>query len=137
MRVPVRRLIVGLAVAGLVSGSAGCSTGDDGGTESPGTTVTASASASATESGGTPVLIPDRVTVNQPAFIDTSRSPDSLPVWPGPNPSEFLKPSPPTGETGELTGAPANAVFVASQTNSEMLWNVDGVVQWLVVRAVP
>ena len=127
---------MGLAVAGLVSVSTGCSTGDGSVIERPDKTAAPSVAASATKSGGTSVSIPDRVTVNRPAFIDTSRHPDAVPVWPGPNPSEFLNPSPPTGETGELAGAPAHAVVAASHTNSEMLWNVGGVVQWLVVIPV-
>lgn len=91
-----------------------------------------------TESGATAqiveqVLAPDRVTVRQPAFLDTSVPAASLPVWPGPDPAEFLIPSPPEGLSGELTGQQAAVVYVAAQANPGALWNVGGTVVWLIV----
>ena len=80
-----------------------------------------------------PIAVPDQLTVRRPALVDTNQSVDDLPVWPGPDPSEFLVPSPPVGEEGELSGHQAMGVFVAAQNNAGELWNVGGTVHWLVV----
>jgi hypothetical protein len=81
--------------------------------------------------------IPDRVAVHRPAFIDTDISADDVPAWPGPDPYEFLEPSPPSGESGEITGAQAGAAYMAALDNPDALWNVGGTVQWLVVDPLP
>lgn len=77
--------------------------------------------------------IPDTVTVTQPALIDTNARPADLPIWPGPHPTEFLAPTPQAGAIGELTGELAGKVSAAAQKNPSELWNVGGVVLWLVV----
>ncbi len=77
--------------------------------------------------------VPDRVTITQPALVDTKARAADLPVWPGPDPSEFLAPNPPAGMSGQLTGAQAGEAFVAAQNNPGEFWNLDGVVVWLVV----
>ncbi|WP_338888729.1 hypothetical protein [Rhodococcus sovatensis] len=77
--------------------------------------------------------LPVRVTVTQPALVDTDARAADLPVWPGPDPSEFLAPNPPAGTSGQLTGAQAGEVFAAAQNNPGEFWNVGGVVVWLVV----
>lgn len=81
-------------------------------------------------------LVPERVTVTQPALVDTNARAADLPVWPGPDPSEFLAPNPPAGEIGQLTGAQAGEVFVAAWNNPGEFWNVGGIVLWLVVAPV-
>ncbi|MDZ7910249.1 MAG: hypothetical protein U5O16_00125 [Rhodococcus sp. (in: high G+C Gram-positive bacteria)] len=73
------------------------------------------------------------VTVTQPALIDTNARAADLPIWPGPDPAEFLAPNPPAGDIGHLTGVQARDVVAAAHTNPGELWNVNGVVLWLVV----
>ncbi|CCQ15377.1 putative uncharacterized protein [Rhodococcus sp. AW25M09] len=100
------------------------------------TNAPAAVHASPTEdvtSDGTRDPVPDRVTVTQPAHVDTNVRPADVPVWPGPDPSDFLVPNPPAGEIGRLAGAEAEDVFVAAQKNPGEFWNVGGVVLWLVV----
>ncbi|MDH6680037.1 hypothetical protein M2284_004262 [Rhodococcus sp. LBL1] len=121
----VRRAVVGLLVAGLAFAVGGCGSESNAGAEATDITVTAE-----TEP------IPDRVAVHQPGRIDTDISPDDLPVWPGPHPSEFLEPSPPSGESGVIAGEQAAVAYVASLDNPDALWNVGGTVQWLVVNAL-
>ncbi|MFC4604308.1 hypothetical protein [Rhodococcus kronopolitis] len=81
--------------------------------------------------------MPDRVVVHRPGFIDTDITPADVPVWPGPHPSEFLEPSPPSGESGEVVGEQAGAVYLAALGNPDGHWNVGGTVQWLVVEPLP
>lgn len=123
----VRRAVAGLAATGLALVAVGCGSG--GGAEDvagPGVTVAAETAP-----------MPDRVVVHRPGFIDTNISPDDVPAWPGPHPSEFLEPSPPSGERGEITGDRAGAVHVAALDNPDAIWNVGGTVQWLVVDPLP
>ena len=90
----VRRAVVGLAVAGLALAVVGCSSGSNEVVEGTGITEAAETKP-----------IPDRVAVHRPAWIDTDISPDDVPVWPGPHPSEFLMPTPPAGTSGEIARA--------------------------------
>ncbi|MES9515356.1 hypothetical protein ACIQYW_07250 [Rhodococcus erythropolis] len=118
----VRHPVAGLAITGLVLAVAGCGSSDDKAVEGPGLAVAAET---------TPA--PDRVTVHRPGFIDTSISPFDVPAWPGPHPTEFLRPNPPSGESGEIVGNQAAATYSASLDNPDALWNVGGTVEWLVV----
>jgi hypothetical protein len=130
----VRRVLVALTASGLLSAAAtGCTDQGNRSVDSSDATVATSVSSAATGSRHGAIPVPDRVTVNRPGFIDTALSPNDVPTWPGPDPREFLRPSPPTGESGELRGRQAEQVFVAAQSNSNMLWNVAGDVQRLVV----
>ncbi|NMM91775.1 hypothetical protein B2J88_47115 [Rhodococcus sp. SRB_17] len=119
----IRRGIAGLAVIGVALVVVGCGSG--GNDVVAGTSITVTAE---TEP------LPDRVAVHQPAFLDTSVPAASLPVWPGPHPSEFLKPSPPSGLSGEIAGEQAGVVYVAALDNPDAIWNVEGIVVWLVVE---
>lgn len=121
-----RRVVVGSAVAGLALAVVGCSSGSN--EVVGGTGIT-----EAVESKP----LPDRVVVHRPAWIDTDISPDDVPVWPGPDPSEFLMPSPPSGTSGEIAGAQAGAAYLAALGNPGAVWNVGGTVQWLVVEPRP
>lgn len=118
----VRRVVVGLAVVGLALVVGGCGGGGDAGS---GTTDIAAVAAT--------VSLPDRVVVRQPGFVDIGFSADEVPVWPGPDPYEFLEPSSPSGSSGEIAGVQAEAVYAASLDNPGELWNVGGIVWWLVV----
>ncbi|RVW02425.1 hypothetical protein EF834_12665 [Rhodococcus spongiicola] len=118
----IRRAVAGVAVAGLALAAVGCGSGGNEAIEGTGTSV-----AETTEP------VPDRVSVCRPALVDTPISADELPVWPGPDPSEFLEPNPPSGECGEIGGEQASAVYLAALDNPDALWNVDGIVRWLVV----
>ncbi|WP_404315979.1 hypothetical protein [Prescottella equi] len=80
------------------------------------------------------VSVPDRVVVHQPGFVDIGFSAEEVPVWPGPDPYEFLEPSPPSGSRGEITGEQAEVVYAAALDNPGDLWNVGGIVRWLVVE---
>lgn len=122
----VSRAVVGFAVAGLALAVAGCSSGSNDAVEGAGITEAAETKP-----------IPDRVAVHRPAWIDTDISPADVPVWPGPHPSEFLMPSPPSGTSGEIAGAQAGAVYLAALGNPGEVWNVGGTVQWLVVEPLP
>ncbi|MFI7161955.1 MULTISPECIES: hypothetical protein [Rhodococcus] len=118
----IRHAVVGVAITGLVLAVAGCGSGDGEAAEGPGIAVAAETK-----------QVPDRVTVHRPGLIDTSISPFDVPEWPGPHPSEFLEPNPPSGESGEIAGDQAAATYAASLDNPDALWNVGGTVQWLVV----
>jgi hypothetical protein len=120
--VQVRRAVAGLVATGLVLAVAGCS--------SAGGTVTGSGIIPATESSP----LPERVLVQRPGLIDTDISAVEVPMWQGPDPSEFLAPNPPSGESGVITGERAGVVHLASLDNPRALWNVGGTVQWLVVE---
>ncbi len=122
----VRRIAMGLAVPGLVLLVVGCGSGGNEVVAGTGIAVTAEAEP-----------LPDRVAVHQPAFLDNNIPPESLPTWPGPHPSEFLKPSPPSGSSGEIAGEQAGIVYVAALDNPDAIWNVRGIVQWLVVEPLP
>ncbi len=92
--------------------------------------------------------VPEQVIVHQPGFIDTYLTVDDVPAWPGPAPSEFMKPDPPSGMSGTLTGPDARAVYEAAGTHpdalleegedpggaSDALWGLEGIVRWLVVE---
>jgi len=117
---------VGVAITGLVLAVAGCGSGDGEAAEGPGIAVAAETK-----------QVPDRVTVHRPGLIDTSISPFDVPAWPGPHPSEFLEPNPPSGESGEIAGNRAATTYAASLDNPDALWNVGGTVQWLVVEPFP
>ncbi|NKR99727.1 hypothetical protein GS528_00705 [Rhodococcus hoagii] len=117
----VRRVVVGLAVVGLalvVGGRAG---------DAVSVKVDVAAVAAT-------VSVPDRVVVHQPGFVDIGFSAEEVPVWPGPDPYEFLEPSPPSGSRGEITGERAEVVYAAALDNPGDLWNVGGIVRWLVVE---
>lgn len=118
----VGRVVAGLAVVGLALAVGGCGSGGDAGS---GSTDIAEVAAT--------VPLPDRVVVHQPGFVDIAFPADEVPVWPGPDPYEFLEPSPPSGESGEITGEQAEAVYAASLDNPGDLWNIRGIVWWLVV----
>lgn len=122
----VRRAVAGLAITGLALAVGGCGSGGD---------EVAAGTGIAVAADTTP--IPQRVVVHRPAWIDTDISPDDVPVWPGPHPSEFLMPSPPSGTSGEITGAQAGVVYLAALDNPAAFWNVGGTVQWLVVDPQP
>lgn len=122
----VRRAVVGVAIAGLALAAVSCGSGGNARSEAKDIEV-----AAATEP------VPDRVAVHQPAILDTDISPDDVPVWPGPDPYEFLEPSPPEGERGEIVGEEAEAVYIAALDNPGAVWNVGGIVQWLVVDPLP
>ena len=121
-KVQARRAVAGFAATGLVLAVAGCS----------------SAGGAVAGSGITPAAerspLPDRVLVQRPGLIDTDISAFDVPVWQGPDPSEFLAPSPPSGESGVITGDRAGVVHLAALDNPRALWNVGGTVQWLVVE---
>lgn len=121
----VLRGVAGLAVASLALAVVGCGSGGNGVAAGTGVAVAAES---------TP--IPGQVAVHRPGLIDTSLSPDDVPTWPGPDPTEFLKPSPPSGESGEIAGELAGAVYLAALDNPDALWNVGGTVQWLIVDPV-
>lgn len=125
----VRRSITGLAVAGLVLAVVSCGSGDSEVFETAGEVVETAGVGAATETE----RLPERVLVHRPAYLDTNISADALPVWPGPHPSDFLEPSPPSGQSGEIAGEQAGATYVAALRNPDALWNVGGTVQWLVV----
>lgn len=117
----VRRVVVGLALVGLalvVGGRAG---------DAVSVKVDVAAVAAT-------VSVPDRVVVHQPGFVDIGFSAEEVPVWPGPDPYEFLEPSPPSGSRGEITGEQAEVVYAAALDNPGDLWNVGGIVRWLVVE---
>ena len=122
------RAAAGMAVTGLALAAVGCGSaaGANEIADRPTISVTAAAES-----------IPDRVSVDQPGLVDTGIPAGELPAWPGPAPSEFLRPSPPSGQSGEIVGAQAAAVYVAARDNPDALWNVDGIVQWLVVSPLP
>ncbi|BBE47604.1 hypothetical protein ACIGKR_11375 [Rhodococcus qingshengii] len=122
----IRHAVVGVAITGLVLAVAGCGSGDGEAAEGPGIAVAAETK-----------QVPDRVTVHRPGLIDTSISPFDVPAWPGPHPSEFLEPNPPSGESGEIAGDQAAATYAASLDNPDALWNVGGTVEWLVVEPIP
>lgn len=134
----VRRLSIGVVAASISCAvAAGCAAAGGDGVEETNTAAVEDISVgSGDRSDAADDSIPDRVTVTQPALIDTDARPADLPVWPGPDPSEFLAPSPPSGTVGQLTGAQAEQVFVAAQANPGEFWNVGGVVLWLVVEAI-
>ena len=73
----------------------------------------------------------DRASSTPTSLLPTCR------LWPGPDPSEFLEPSPPSGESGQVVGEQAGAVYVAALDNPDAHWNVGGTVQWLVVEPLP
>ncbi|WP_458682567.1 hypothetical protein [Prescottella equi] len=116
------RVAVGLSVVGLALAVGGCGSGGE-----VGSGATDIAEVAAT----TP--LPDRVVVHQPGYVDIGFSADDVPVWPGPDPYEFLEPSPPSGLSGEITGERAEAVYAAALDNPGDFWNVGGIVRWLVV----
>ncbi|MFE4502708.1 hypothetical protein ACFRFQ_22890 [Rhodococcus sp. NPDC056743] len=118
----VRRSVAGLAVAGLFLAVVSC--GGEAGDVVEATDVGVAAESKP---------VPARLVVHRPAYLDTNISPDDVPVWPGPNPSEFLLPSPPSGLSGEIAGDQAVATYAAALHNPSALWNVGGTVQWLVV----
>lgn len=132
-QIRARRLLGALITVGLLPAATGCLGQGNRTADSSDNAVTTSVSSSTAGSQGGTIQLPDRVTVNRPGFNDTALTPFDVPAWPGPHPREFLRPSPPTGEAGELQGPQAERVFDAAQSNPLMLWNVEGVVQQLVV----
>ncbi|BCN46555.1 hypothetical protein RE9431_48110 (plasmid) [Prescottella equi] len=121
--VRVRRVAVGLSVVGLVLAVGGCGSGDEAGSRT--TDIEAVAAAAP---------LPDRVVVRQPGYVDIGFPAEAVPAWPGPDPYEFLEPSPPSGSRGEIVGEQAEAVYEAALDNPGDLWNVGGIVRWLVVE---
>ncbi len=81
--------------------------------------------------------VPDRVSVSRPYMVDTAVHAEDLPVWPGPDPSEILRPPADGPERGTVDGDDAAALYSAALENPPALWNVDGTVQLLVVDPVP
>ncbi|MGP9723603.1 hypothetical protein ACT3SZ_06265 [Corynebacterium sp. AOP40-9SA-29] len=91
--------------------------------------------------------LPQDITVYRPGMLDNDLTQDDVPLWPGPDPDDFLSPHPPSGESGELSGDDAEVVYQAALDNpgslleegqdpSDMMsavWWVDGGAQWLVV----
>lgn len=110
---------------------------------SPGTSMVTTSPAS--DASSEPV--PDEVVVYRPGAIDNNLTAEDVPAWPGPDPSEFLEPDPPSGERGTISGDDAAAVYRAAQENPETLlhdgkeprditgavWWVDDHAEWLVV----
>lgn len=134
-RMAVGPMVVGVAVMGLaLAVVAGCGGGEA--VEGPEATVTETAAADGVGSGRS-VLVPDRVTVYRPGLVDLDPAEVDVPVWPGPDPAEFLQPNPPRGEKGELTGEQVLLAYLAALDNADALWNVDGTVQWLVINSLP
>ncbi|MGG7104626.1 MULTISPECIES: hypothetical protein [Rhodococcus] len=114
-----------MAVTGLALIPVGCGSKANEVAEGPAISVTEAAES-----------IPERVSVDQPGLVDPSVSANELPTWPGPDPSGFLRPNPPSGQRGELAGTQATAVYLAARENPEALWNVGGIVRWLIVTPV-
>ena len=98
------------------------------------------------------LAIPEEVIVCEPGAVDTARTVDEVPEWPGPAPSEFMEPRYPSGQCGTLTGLEARVVYEAalehpaalleegrlesggSLSNTIALWASEGVIVWLVVE---
>lgn len=133
---------VGAGLAGIAL-LAGCGNG-----ESPGTPSTGTTSNQATPEATTEHAVPDQVIVYRPGFIDTYLTVDDVPAWPGPDPSEFLQPDPPSGMSGTLTGPEAQVAYEAALDHPDALieegadpdnataafWGFEGIVLWLVVE---
>jgi hypothetical protein len=136
--VRIHRSLVSLVYVGLSCAVvAGCGAEESDATEGPNTLAFANIPAG--ENASLEVrreLVPERVTVTQPALVDINARAADLPVWPGPDPSEFLAPNPPAGEIGQLSGAQAGEALIAAQNNPGEFWNVGGIVLWLVVAPV-
>lgn len=135
---------VGAGLTGIAL-LAGCGNGGSPGTPSTETTSTEATPTSETTNERT---APDRVIVYQPGFIDTYLTVDDVPAWPGPDPSEFLQPDPPSGMSGTLTGPEAKVAYEAALEHPDALieegadpdnataafWGFEGIVLWLVVE---
>lgn len=127
----VGRVVAGVVLMGLVVSGCGSGGGE-------GAAVSSSVAVDSSEAESEPwqMFVPARVTVCRPGFVDTGVAAEGLPVWPGPDPAEFLELTP-TGECGELTDEQGADVYVAAFDNPDALWNVGGIVQWLVVDQLP
>lgn len=90
---------VGAGLTGIAL-LAGCGNGGSSGTPS----VQATSSGSSPSSETTPEgPIPEQVTVHKLVPIDIYETVEEVPAWPGPAPSEFMKPYPRSEESGPLT----------------------------------
>lgn len=127
----VGRVVAGVVLMGLVA--AGCGSGGDEGAAGSSSVAVAGPE---TEPEPWQMFVPARVTVCRPAFLDTDLAAEDLPVRPGPDPSQFLELTQ-TGECGELADEQATDVYVAAVNNPDALWNVGGIVYWLVVDRLP
>lgn len=150
-----RGTAVAVALVGVALAAAGCDSGDFQSADGAGTAVATSAtSQNQSPSGAVGETMqaqraPERVVVHRPGLLDTSLTVEDVPAWPGPDPSEFLTPHYPSGESGELTGGDAARVYAAALGRSGALieedqelpkypdravWAAEGDVQWLVVE---
>lgn len=127
----VGRVVAGVVLMGLVV--AGCGSGGD---EGVAVSSPVAVAGSEVESAPWQMFVPARVTVCRPGFVDTGLVAEDLPVWPGPDPAEFLELTP-TGECGDLEDEQGTDVYVAAFDNPDALWNVGGTVEWLVVDQLP
>lgn len=99
------------------------------------------------------LAVPGEVIVCQPGLVDTTATVDDVPEWPGPAPTEFMEPSPPSGACGTLVGQEARVAYEAAVEHpaalleegrleeggdlvdtTDALWALEGVVAWLVVE---
>jgi hypothetical protein len=139
---------VGAFLAGVAL-LAGCgNVGSSGPSPTEATSVESSPSSSTQE-----VAVPGEVIVCQPGLVDTTATVDDVPEWPGPAPTEFMKPTPSSGACGALTGADARVAYEAAvqypaalleegrlaegenlSDTTDALWALEGVVAWLVVE---
>ncbi|MGO1963913.1 MAG: hypothetical protein ACTH2Y_00225 [Corynebacterium sp.] len=95
--------------------------------------------------------LPQDIVVYRPGMLDNDLTQDDVPLWPGPDPDDFLAPHSPSGESGELSGDDAEVVYRAALDNpgslleegrdpsdaTSAVWWVDGGAQWLVVETRP
>lgn len=128
-----------LAGAALVLASCGSDDPEPAATPEQDTTTTSEAPA-----------VPDEVIVCQPGLVDTPVAVEDVPVWPGPEPVDFMDMTPASGACGTLTGEEAKTVYEAALQNpgsireeavepgvpGDALWSLDTVVVWLVVEPV-
>lgn len=145
-----RRLAQGLCIgAAGIAFLAGC-----GGADSSGQSGAAASSAARSSTAASQErAAPERVVVCEPGKVDTAASVDDVPAWPGPPPSEFMTPHPPSGACGTLTGAQAREVYDAAlghpaalldegrvdaggdwSDTTDALWSMGSEIVWLVVE---
>lgn len=137
----------GLAAVALLAGCGNAGTPDAPPVES------ASTAGPPTSETAQELAVPDQVVVCQPGLVDTTATVDDVPAWPGPAPSEFMEPTPPSGACGTLTGEQAQVAYDAAvqhpaalleegrldhdrdlSDTTDALWASEGVVAWIVVE---
>ena len=108
---------VGAGLTGIAL-LAGCGNGGSPGTPPTETTPTETTPTSAATHER---AAPDQVIVYQLVPVDIYETVDEVPAWPGPAPSEFMEPYPPTetsgpltNMSGTLTGLDAQVVYEAA-----------------------